>query len=119
MQHKQKGMALMGWLVVLALFAFSLTVFFKLIPVYIENYAVKQAFEKVVSDPEIKNQTSEQIRQHFSKYIVTNSIKSVTSDKLIISPKENKKNIELNYEVRKLFIGNIDFIMSFHHQESI
>lgn len=119
MVHKQKGMAFMGWLVVITLFGFLLTVFLKLMPAYLENYGVKQAFDKTVSDPNIQNQLPDQIREHFSKYLVTNSVKAVTPDKLIILPKENKKNIQLDYEVRKPFIGNIDFIISFHHQESV
>ncbi len=119
MRHNQKGMALMGWLIVLALLGFSLTVFFKLFPVYLEDYGVKQAFEKTVSDPDISNQLPDQVREHFSKYLVTNFIKVVTPEKLMITPKDNKKNIQLDYEVRKHFIGNIDFVISFHYQEIV
>lgn len=119
MKKKQHGIALTGWLVIILLFGCFLTIFFKILPIYVENYEIKTAFNKVVNNTEVKQQIPEQIRETFGKYLGINSVNSVTPDKLIIQEKDNKRSISLNYEVRKHLVANIDLVVFFGYEESI
>lgn len=112
-------MALTGWLITILFVGSFLTVFFKLLPIYLEDYEIKAAFNKVALDAETKEQTSEKIRENFSKYLQVNSVVSVSPDKLIIQEKNNKRAISLNYEIRKHLISNIDLVVFFEYQELI
>jgi hypothetical protein len=118
-KNNQKGMALTGWLIVITFMGFAFTFLLKLLPVYFEDYSIKQAFEKVVHEQDVKTLMPDQIREHFSKYLVTNSVSIVEKDKLVIMDKNNTRTMQLDYEVRKPFFANIDLILSFHYQETI
>ncbi len=119
MKKQQQGMALTGWLIIILFLGFFLTVFLKLLPIYMEDYEIKAAFDKVAHNAEIKDQIPEQIRDSFSKYLMVNSITAISADKLIIQEKNNKRTISLNYEIRKNLIANIDLVVFFGYQESI
>src|SRR5689334_3197088 len=120
MQHyKQKGIALISGLIILIFLGFIFTIFLRIVPVYFEDYSIKQAFDSLRKDPELKSNTPEVIRSHFDKYLLANSILVVTSDKLIITDTNDKRTFQLDYEVRRPFIGNIDLLLSFHYQETI
>lgn len=119
MRKKQQGMTLAGWLIVILFFGCFLTGFFKLLPIYMQDYEIKAAFNKVINSAETKDQAPEQIRDVFSKYLTVNSINSISPDKLIIQEKDNKRSISLHYEVRKHLVANIDLVVFFDYQESI
>lgn len=119
MKKNQQGMTFSGWLIIILFLGCFLTVFFKLLPIYIEDYEIKAAFDKVAHNPEIKDQMPEQIRDNFSKYLRVNSIDAISADKLVIQEKNNQRTLSLNYEVRKNLVANIDLVVFFDYQETI
>lgn len=112
-------MTFIGWLVTILFLGCFLTVFFKLLPIYIQDYEIKAAFDKVAHHADIKDQMPEQIRDSFGKYLRVNSINDVSADKLMIQEKDNKRILSLNYEVRKNLVANIDLVVFFDYQETI
>lgn len=112
-------MTLAGLLTVIFFIGLTLSIGSKLIPIYIENYEVKKSLERAITDPKFKQKTLAEIRAHFSKDLAMNAIQIITADKLVVIEKENSRVVQLDYEVRKPFLGNIDFILSFHYEENV
>ena len=115
-KNKNKGMILTSWLIIITLVGFFLTLVIKLLPIYIADYSIKQGFEAITQDEDRDKKTPEKIKEKFGKYLITNSISVITSDKLVITEGKEKRIIQLDYEVRTPFFGNIDLILSFHYE---
>jgi len=114
--QKQQGMTLIGWVMVLAIIAFFATIVMRLLPVYQEYYSVLQIMDGM--EIELKNNklTKKQVMILFEKRFDTGYVFSVKKDNIEISRGKNNVHISkvvIDYEVRKPFMAQIDFIAHF------
>ena len=58
---KQQGMTLTGWLVVIAIGLFFALSGLKIIPVYLENFTVKDVVESLKNEPLITKKSTSQV----------------------------------------------------------
>lgn len=113
---KQAGMTLIGWVFVLGLIAFFATLSMRLIPMYQEYYGVLQVMDSM--EVELKNNKIDKNTALLLLYkkFDTGYIKSVKKDNIKISRGKNNVHvtkIEIDYEVRKPFMFQIDLIGHF------
>jgi len=112
--RKEKGLTLLGFLIVLCVVLFFAYGGMRVVPMYLEYHALGNALTKLESDPSAKSMTPQKIKQSIQNSLwASYASNNITNDDIKISKKSGGVNVRVAYEIRKPFIGNIDLIGSF------
>lgn len=107
LRHRQKGLSSVGWIVIAAIFGLLLITFFKVFPMYYDNFQVKAALEGVVEDTTVDPKSKRQIWVSLQKRLYINSVKSVTRENVAMERKDGKTTITVTYEASDDYVGNM------------
>ncbi len=108
----QNGMTGIGWMIVLFLIGFFAYILILLTPIYLENYSVKSVISDLADGSE-RFSTSSALRKIIHKRFDINMTTSVSAAEIEISRDANMFLVDVEYEVREPFIGNIDLYITF------
>ncbi len=110
---KQKGMSLIGFLLVLSMVIFFAYLGMRITPIYIEFYSVKQAMKGVADEPGSANFSPFDVKDKMlSRLYVSYSDGNVTRENIKVV-RSNGVWLVVRYDVRKPLMGNLDVIASF------
>jgi hypothetical protein len=112
--RSQKGMSLLGWMVVLALVAFFASTGFKMFPHYMDYMALESMITKVESEPSLDIRTVRDFYDHMEKGMKVNSIRDLDLEEILQIKLENSEFlVHLQYEKREHLIENLDLVANF------
>ena len=118
MRRHQHGITLIGFLVVLTVLGFFAFMGMRLFPVYSEWYSVVSSMKGLATEPGISSMGPDQIRSLFDRRLYMSYVSSVKPNNVRITT-QNGPQIRVRYEVRKPFIGNLDFVATFDRTEPL
>ncbi|MBT2990776.1 MAG: DUF4845 domain-containing protein [Candidatus Thiodiazotropha sp. (ex Ctena orbiculata)] len=110
---KQKGLTTISWLVIIIVAGFLIYVAMKIIPVYIDHYAVKATLESVKNDSLSARKSKKEIRDMIMRKLDVNNIRHITRDHLSVKRSGKVTRINITYEERRPIVHNISLVMSF------
>ena len=110
----EHGVSLLGILFVLLLVGFALTVLFRVGPLYLDDYTVRQSFA-ALRDGNARNLSDQAIRQKLYKYFVVNNVDSIDLKQVRIERNAARVLVSLYYERRVAFLGNLDVVAKFNN----
>ena len=110
---KQHGLTLVSLLVILTLGLFATMIMIKMIPSYLENYAIRQVFQGLPGDNRLARMTPSEIKATVPKRLQINGVNSLKRDALVISSTKRGIKVAVDYEVRKPVVGNVSVVMEF------
>ena len=111
-QKKQRGMTLIGFVVVLALLGFFAYVGMKLFPVYSEYYSVVQSMKGIQAEPGVAQMSPAKIKDLLFRRFDISYVDSVKPENVRVVRKSGY-TLNVKYEVRRPMIYNLDFVASF------
>ena len=111
-RNKQQGMTAIGWMGVIALIAMATLFALRLIPVYLDSFKVGSVLETVEEEYKNKNVTPVEISQTIMKRLDINMVTDITKEDVYISLTGKSMLVEVDYEVRKSLMGNVDIIVN-------
>ncbi|MFG0379782.1 DUF4845 domain-containing protein [Pseudomonas sp. zbq_18] len=112
--RSQKGMSMLGWMVVLALVAFFASTGFKVLPHYMDYMTLEGMIEKVETDPSLGIRTTRDFYEHVEKGMAVNGIRDLKlEDVLDIKLDGGDFLVHLQYEKREHLIENLDLVANF------
>jgi Tfp pilus assembly major pilin PilA len=112
--RKQNGLTLIGFVIVLSIVLLFAYAGMRLIPMYLEYYALVNALQKLENDPMAKSMAPYKIKQSIQMSLwASYASNNIKNEHIRISKKSDGINVRVVYEVRKDFLGNIDLIGSF------
>ena len=116
MRSNQRGMTLIGFVIGLIVVCFFAYMAMVLIPAYQESFGVQKAMDYVAANTQPTDSDMLTITKMLDKQFNVGYVDNVTGSqaKLIRDRGGNKLNLE--YEVRKPFIYNIDFAIKFKNE---
>lgn len=114
MKRTQSGITLIGFLVVLAVAGFFAYVGMKLFPMYQEFYSVKTAMKGLANEPSIATQDPARIQDLFFRRLYISYSDNVKPENVKFTRSDRGWKMEVNYEVRKPMIYNIDVVGKFN-----
>jgi Tfp pilus assembly protein PilE len=112
--RKQRGITLMGFLIVLSVAGFFMLMAAKLFPAYSEFHSLKKAMDAMSVEPGAANFTIERVWNSLERRFNISYIETPTRSCLKLERK-NGNSVTCSYEYRKAFVYNIDFVVSFSH----
>jgi Tfp pilus assembly protein PilE len=112
--RKQRGITLMGFLIVLAIAGFFMLMAAKLFPAYSEFNSVKKGMDAMSTESGAANFTVDQVWNSMDKKFYISYVQTPTRGCLKIERK-NGNTATCAYEYRTPFVYNIDFVVNFSH----
>ncbi len=109
---RQRGITLLGLIMVLFLIGFAAFIGMKLLPVYQEYFSVVQGMKSVAAQPGIANRQGPEIKTMLMKRFYISYVESVKRQHIKVVRK-NVLTVQIQYEVRRSLLGNIDFVAKF------
>lgn len=114
--HKQQGLSLTGFLMVLAVVGFALFIGMKLFPMYQQYWALKKALKSVASDPAVGSDAVS-VRNSLAKYFDVGYIDVVKPSDVKVERTGEGTMLTADYEVRRSLIYNLDIVGKFNASE--
>lgn len=112
--HSQKGMSILGWLMVLAFVAFFASAAFKVLPHYFDYMSLEKMITSVETDKAADVRSVGDFYSHISKGMQVNSIRDLNMQEAIkIKVENNEFRVHMKYEKREPLIENIDLVVRF------
>ena len=114
----QRGFTLIGLMIVFAVIGFFALIGMRLLPVYMEDNAIRGAVESVAAEMP-PTASIIQARKSFSKRLEINSVKAVVANDLMLGGEGGVRTLVIEYEGRAPFISNISFVVDFYHEAAL
>ncbi len=111
--RKQLGVSLLGLITGLALLGFVGIMAAKLVPAYLEYFAVKKILNAMEAGGDLKG-TVRDIRYNFEKRNAIEDIKSVRGDDLEVTKDGATAIVTANWSVRVPMVHNINACLDFY-----
>jgi hypothetical protein len=113
-KSKQNGMTFWSLLVVGAIFAFFVLLFFKLLPPYLEHAKVKTALENISRQPGTSDMEKAQIKAAFDRRFDIEDVRDIDTNKaLTVEKKPSGMTIRIAYEKRVPLAYNVTALIEF------
>ena len=112
--NKQKGITVVGMLLVAGLVFFVLLIAMKIVPSYIEYWSVKKVLNAMSSDAALQNMSSKEARASFDRRAQIDNITAVKGEELEISKEGGEMVVTANYSVKTPLFGNLSACMDFN-----
>ncbi len=106
-RRSQRGLSTVGWIGVVAIFGLLVITFFKLFPMYYENFKVKNALRGVAQDAEVDAKSKRAIWESLQKRLFVDEVRSIKREDVTIERADNKTTVTITYETRDDYIGNL------------
>ena len=112
--RKQKGMSVLGWLLILAIVAFLASTAFKIIPHYLDFFSLEKIISSVETEKALEIRTIPDFYSHVSKGMQVNGIRDLDLDKALkVTMENNEFQAHLQYEKREPLVENLDLVVRF------
>lgn len=119
MKRTQGGMTLIGFIIVLGVIGLFAYVGMKLVPMYSEYYAVKQALKGLQQEPGIANRDPAKIQDLFFRRLYISYAENVKPANVKIERTDGGWLMSVDYEVRKPLLANLDVVGKFSTSEAL
>ncbi|MEJ2622354.1 MAG: DUF4845 domain-containing protein [Candidatus Thiodiazotropha sp.] len=110
---KQRGLTFISWLVILIVAGFLVMVGIKVMPVYLDHFAVKAALKGIKNEPFAERKSKIELRNMLLRRLDINSVRHVTKDNIKVKSSLGSRTINVKYEVRRHIAYNAALVMSF------
>ena len=109
----QKGLSLIGLLLVSGVLVFVALIGFKLMPAYIEYYAIKKAVSDIAHGPETRGGQAGDVMKSFDRRATIDNLNSITGKDLEVNKVGDGFEIVAAYTVQVPLFGNIKACIDF------
>jgi len=115
---KQQGMSTLGILMAVVLVVSAMLLAMKLVPLYINDYAIAKAVASLQEDEGLYGKTKSEIRSTLRHRLTADYTDGLADESIQIVKKKGTMTIDVVYESRVSVVYNLDIVASFaHHLE--
>ena len=111
--RKQKGMSIVGFIIVLALVIFTVFLGLRITPIYLEYFSVVSAMNGIAKERGSAHYTPFDIKRKMLDRLYVSYSTDNIQDRHIKVVRRNGIQLRVTYEVRTPLIGNLDAVASF------
>jgi hypothetical protein len=116
LQRTQRGMSLLGFIIVLAMVLCFAYLGLRIVPIYLEYYSVVSAMNGVAAERGSSQLSPYDIRVKILNRLYMSYTDANVGEEDIRIVRRDGVNVRITYEVRKPIIGNVDVIAAFDKQ---
>jgi len=119
MKRTQRGITLLGFIIVLGIIGFFAYVGMKLFPMYSEYYSVKSALKGMANDPAVAAADPARIQDLFFRRMRIDYTQNIKPEHVKIQRADNGWQMDVQYEVRRPLVFNLDVVGKFHATQTL
>lgn len=112
---RQRGLSLLGWVVVLIVVVVFGTAAFRMVPAYMEYNTIRSAIVSVVDDGNSAMKSPAEVRAGIAKRFLINQVDAIGSSDLTVRKEGGRLSVGVDYEVREPLFYNVSVVMHFEH----
>ena len=118
-RHGQKGLGMIGSLLVILVGGLLLTCAIKMIPIYFQNWNIQSILNDLEPEfADVGTVTKKAIENKLSKRLNIDMISAIKVNDIEIKKIKGVFKITANYEKRIHIIGNVDIVMAFDNNST-
>jgi len=117
MRRTQSGMTLIGFVLVLGIVGVFIYMGMKVIPMYSEYFAVKQALKQMSDEAGLSQKDPARIKDAFFRRLYISYADNVKPADFSIARKGAGYVVTVDYEVRRPLIANFDIVGHFNAEQ--
>lgn len=103
---RQRGMTVIGMLLVIIVIAFVALIAMKVVPMYVQYYSIKSTIESIRKEPQVAQMSAQEIQSAIQKRFDIGYVDNITARDLKIRNDRNGRVLDLVYQdERALFYG--------------
>ena len=106
-RYRQQGLSFVGWMAVVAIFGLLILSFFKIFPIYNENFTIQAVLTGIAEDEKIDVKSKRAIWGSLKKRLAVNEVYSIKPENVTIERKDGKTTVTITYETRRPYISNL------------
>ena len=106
-RYRQQGLSFVGWMAMVAIFGLLLLSFFKVFPIYNENFTIQAVLSGLAEDEKIDVKSKRAIWNSLKKRLAVNEVYSIKPEHVTIERKDGKTTVTVTYETRRPYISNL------------
>ena len=106
-RQRQTGVSTAGWLIIATIFGLLVISFFKVFPMYYDNFKVKTVLEAIAEDPAVDPKSKRSIWDAVQKRLYINEVRYIRRENVSMDRKDGKTTVTITYETRDSYIGNL------------
>ncbi len=106
-RHRQKGLSGIGWMALAGIFGLLMLTFFRVYPMFYENYQIKAILTSIQEDPSIDVKSKRAIWDTMQKRFYINEVRTIKREHVKMSRNNGKTTISVSYESRSPFLANL------------
>jgi len=110
---RQQGVTALGWMIILGLIAFFVSLGLKIYPIYWENYNVKSALKSLAKTQGISRMSRGQIRSLLQKKLDINYITTIKKNNVKVNKRNGAAVVEVTYTVKTPLIAQLSLLAEF------
>jgi hypothetical protein len=112
--QRQQGLTLLSIAFILALIAFFVLLFLKIVPIYIDHSKVINALAALEQATDIQTKSEHEVRQSLDKRFSMNYVYDVTQDDIKVTKHGNYLKVQIEYETIVNMFGNLSVLAEFN-----
>lgn len=113
MLKQQRGVTLVGLVVIIAVLGTFGTLAAKILPMYMENMTITSAIEESQKSIDLSKMKRSEIVAKLRKNLSVNNVTNLPEDALVVQKRGSELYIMLDYERRTSFFDQIDLVGRF------
>ncbi len=106
-RRSQRGLSTVGWIGVVAIFGLLLITFFRVFPMYYENFKVKKALTGLAEDSTLDVKSKRAIWEALQKRLYVDEVRSIKREDVTIERADNQTTVTISYEARDDYVANL------------
>ena len=110
---RQKGVTLTGMLLASVVLVILVLLAFKIVPVYIEYFAIQKHFRELAADPNLRGGVRRQVAAAFAARASVDDLESVSPDQIEVTKTPNGIVVSAEYERRVRLFRNVSACFDF------
>jgi hypothetical protein len=104
---RQRGITLTGMILVSIVVLMLLLVAFKIVPAYVEYFAIEKQFKAMAADPKLRNPTRGQILTAWAARSAVDDLRSLDPNLIEVTREANGIVLEAEYSVKVPLFKNV------------
>ena len=106
-RYRQQGLSFFGWMAMVAIFGLLILSFFKVFPIYNENFTIQAVLSGLADDEKIDVKSKRAIWESLQKRLYVNEVRSIKPENVTIQRKDGKTTVTISYRTQRPYIGNL------------
>lgn len=119
MKRNQRGITLLGFIILLGIAGVFLYVGMKVVPMYMEFYSVKRSLADMAKESDIASADAATIRDRFNRRMNVSYVENIKPENIKVVRNDAGLNVTVEYEVRRPLISNLDVVGKFKAEQTM